>query len=54
MPVSKIREKKENPGNIFLFTGIYMPEYEQRHPAQTGLINTVMKQMTNAANNRDL
>lgn len=54
MPVSQNREKKENPGNAFSFHWIHISGYEQRHPAQTALINRIMKQMTNSANNRDL
>lgn len=50
----KEEEKSENPGNAFLFIRIHIPGYEQRHPAQTALINRVMKQMTNSTNNRDL
>lgn len=52
--MSNKRGKRENLGNAFLFTRIHILGYEQRRPAQTGLINRVTKQMTNSANNRDL
>lgn len=55
MPVSQNRKKRESRKYlIFLFTVIHKPGYEQRHPAQTALINRIMKQMTNSANNTDL
>lgn len=49
MKYASVKEegKNENPGNALLFTRIHIPGCEQRHPAQTGLINRGVKQMTN-------